>query len=528
MNPTKNPVIIHTLSVGIKKHRHMNQQDTSLIKFQAYSRELTNLKSIESLLSWDQETTMPSGGASTRAGQRETLASLYHERLISSRYRDLVELVANRIDDPWVQADVQETRRLQNKAIKIPPSLIRELAKTTSLAFNAWVEARLSSDFSIFYPWLTQIVHLKRQEAKCLQVGKTLYDALLDEYEPGSTESKLNRVFSRLRPKLTDLLEKLQSSRKQPSDNFLKGNYSIEKQKQFGKKILTAMGFDWNCGRLDHSPHPFCSGLSPRDVRITTRYEKENFGVAIFGMIHEGGHALYEQGLDNNRFGLPANTSISLGIHESQSRLWENVIGRSTHFWKYWYPLLQKTFPKHLDSVSFVHFLRWINRVKAGLIRVEADEVSYGLHVILRFELERELLSEKIEANELEIRWNHLMEDFLGVHPSDASTGILQDVHWASGLFGYFPTYLIGSIYATQLYSQAQRELSGLDKSIENGDLLQIREWLRERIHRQGKVYQADELLQKVTGETLSETQFIDYLKGKYQMLFDDVRLDHA
>ena len=482
MNPTKNPVIIHTLSVGIKKHRHMNQQDTSLIKFQAYSRELTNLKSIESLLSWDQETTMPSGGASTRAGQRETLASLYHERLISSRYRDLVELVANRIDDPWVQADVQEARRLQNKAIKIPPSLIRALAKTTSLAFNAWVEARLSSDFSIFYPWLTQIVHLKRQEAKCLQVGKTLYDALLDEYEPGSTESKLNRVFSRLRPKLTDLLEKLQSSRKQPSDNFLKGNYSIEKQKQFGKKILTAMGFDWNCGRLDHSPHPFCS----------------------------------------------ANTSISLGIHESQSRLWENVIGRSTHFWKYWYPLLQKTFPKHLDSVSFVHFLRWINRVKAGLIRVEADEVSYGLHVILRFELERELLSEKIEANELEIRWNHLMEDFLGVHPSDASTGILLDVRGAGGLFGYFPTYLIGSIYATQLYSQAQRELSGLDKSIENGDLLQIREWLRERIHRQGKVYQADELLQKVTGETLSETQFIDYLKGKYQMLFDDVRLDHA
>ncbi len=509
------------LDSGTRKNSCMTQESSPLEQFQTYSRQLSDLRSASSLLNWDQETKMPPRGVADRAGQAATLARLYHQRLVSDRYRDLMEQAESHSDDPWTQADVREARRLHGKATKLPPTLVSELARTTSLAFDAWTSARQASDFTSFAPWLTRIVALKRQEAECLQIGQTRYDALLDEYEPGAREADLHRVFCRLRPLLTDLLGRLLASRKQPPPNLLKGHYPIAEQKRFGRQVLTAMGFDWDSGRLDQSPHPFCSGLSPRDVRITTRYNEEDFGVAIFGMIHEAGHGLYEQGLDSERHGLPATSSISLGIHESQSRLWENLVGRSRGFWQHWYPLLQEAFPGQFDGLPLDGFLGGINRVDAGLIRVEADEVSYGLHVILRFELERELLAGNLEADELETRWNLLMEDFLGIRPPDAATGVLQDVHWSSGLFGYFPTYLIGTMYATQFYLQALKELPDLEESIAGGDLSQLREWLRDRIHLQGKLYQAEELVQQVTGTILSDSQFVDYLTWKYERLYD-------
>ena len=464
---------------------------------------------------------MPAGGGSSRAGQLATLASLHHERLISDRYGDLIDEAGNSSENPWEQADVREARRLHEKARKLPSELVSELARTTSLAHDAWVAARRDSDFPAFAPWLTRILELKRREAECLDTGETPYDALLDNYEEGATQAHLQQVFARVRPRLTGLLERILQSGKQPRSDLLKGDYPVKKQEAFGRQILTAMGFDWNSGRLDRSPHPFCTGLTPSDVRITTRYREEDFTVAIFGIIHEGGHALYEQGLDTERYGLPATTTISLGIHESQSRLWENHVGRSPSFWGHWYPVLQNAFPGQLDRLSLGQFLRGINRVDAGLIRVEADEVSYGLHVILRFELERELLAGNLEVAELDERWNQLMEEFLGVRPPDAASGVLQDVHWSSGLFGYFPTYLIGTIYATQFYQQAVQEVPDLEASIGRGDLSDLRKWLRNRIHRQGKLYQAEELVKRVAGEPMNDGQFSDYLTQKYLNLYD-------
>ena len=499
----------------------MTQGNTPGEQFQALSRQLADLRSTLSLLIWDQETQMPRQGVDDRAGQVATLAGLYHERLVSDRYGEVIDQVESLSDDAWTQADVREARRLHSKATRLPPALVRELARTTSLAYHAWVAARQASDFAAFAPWLTRIVGLKRQEAECLKIGETRYDALLDEYEPGATEAHLHQVFSRLRPRLTDLLGRIQGSGKQPSSELLKGHYPVAEQKRFGRRVVTAMGFDWDSGRLDQSPHPFCSGLTPRDVRITTRYNTADFGVAIFGMIHEAGHGLYEQGLDSERYGLPATATISLGIHESQSRLWENLVGRSPGFWQYWYPHLQETFPGQLDGLPLHGFVRGINRVEAGLIRVEADEVSYGLHVILRFELERELLAGNLEVDELESQWKVMMEDFLGVRPPDAATGVLQDVHWSSGLFGYFPTYLIGTIYATQFYRQALQDLPGLEESIAEGDLSPLRQWLRDRIHRKGKLYPAEELVQQVTGDALSDDEFVDYLNEKYQRLYE-------
>ncbi len=499
----------------------MTQENSPLEGFRTLSRQLTDLQSILSALNWDQETTMPAGGGSSRAGQFATLASLHHERLISDRYRDLIDEAGNNTADPWEQADVREARRLHEKARKLPPELVAELARTTSLAHEVWVEARRDSDFPAFAPWLTRIVELKRREAECLETGETLYDALLDHYEEGATEAQLQQVFSRVRPRLTGLLQRILQSGKQPGPDLLKGHYPEEQQEALGRQILTAMGFDWSRGRLDRSPHPFCTGLAPTDVRLTTRYREDDFTVALFGTMHEGGHGLYEQGLDAQRYGLPATATVSLGIHESQSRLWENQVGRSSGFWSHWYPVLRKAFPGQLDSLSRDQFLRGINHVEAGLIRVEADEVSYGLHVILRFELERELLAGTLEVAELEERWNQLMEEFLGVRPPDAASGVLQDVHWSSGLFGYFPTYLIGTIYATQFYQQAAEEVPDLEGSIKEGDLSDLREWLRRRIHRHGKLYRAEELVRRVTGEPMNDDRFSDYLTLKYQNLYD-------
>ena len=499
----------------------MTNENSVLEEFRALSRQLSDLRSVLGILTWDQETIMPTGGGTFRAGQVATLAGLHHKWLVSDRYGDLIEEAGNSASDSWEQADVREARRRHEKARKLPPSLVSELARTTSLAYDAWVAARSDSDFPAFSPWLTRVLELKRREAECLRTGGTLYDALLDEYEEGATEAHLQQVFSRLRPRLTNLLERILQSGKQPPSDLLEGQYPVEQQKQFGRRILTAMGFDWDSGRLDQSPHPFCAGLSPGDVRITTRYREEDFAVAIFGIIHEGGHALYEQGLDRERFGLPATTTISLGIHESQSRLWENQVGRSPSFWRHWYPILQSNFPGQLDGLGLDTFLRGINRVDAGLIRVEADEVSYGLHVILRFELERELLTGNLEVAELEERWNQLMEAFLGVRPPDAASGVLQDVHWSSGLFGYFPTYLIGTIYATQFYQQALQEIPDLEASIGQGNLSDLREWLRDGIHRQGKLYQAEELVTQVTGEPMNDGRFTDYLTRKYESLYD-------
>ena len=484
------------------------------------SRELCDLGSTLRLLQWDQETMMPFLGSSFRARQIATLAALYHQKLTDPKLREILDSLKTKELELWLRASVQELYRQYEKAIRIPPELVRELAETTSLAYAAWVTARQESDFNAFGPWLEKIVHLKRRQAICLQPAGSLYDALLDDYEPGATARELDKLFSNLRPKLSSLLARIQASPRQPDKNVLQGHFPLAKQETFARTVLVALGFEWETGRLDVSPHPFCTGLSPRDVRITTRYSENDFTSSLFGTMHEAGHALYEQGLEPEHFGLPACDTISLGIHESQSRLWENQVGRSQNFWEYWFPRLKETFTGQFNGVLLEDFVHVINRVEASLIRVEADEVTYGLHVILRYELEKLLLEDKLPIADLEETWNARMKEYLGISPSRAADGVLQDTHWSQGLIGYFPTYLLGNLYAAQIFSQAQESISDLDSQIRSGQLISLREWLRQQIHRRGKTVSAQQLISDVSGEPLRSKFFLDYLENKFGRLY--------
>lgn len=484
------------------------------------SRELFDLQSILQSLAWDQETMMPPKGAALRAGQISTLASLYHQKLLQPDWGELLDGLEEQDSEIWEKASLREMRRRIKKATQVPNELVKELAETTSLAYQLWVEARQESDFSKFAPTLQRVVALKREEARCLQESNSLYEALLDEYEPEMTTQKLDSIFTELRPQLSELLGKIQQSSSQPDLSLLRGGFSQERQEEFGREVLTAMGFDWQAGRMDTSPHPFCSGLTPFDVRITTRYSERDFTSAFFGVVHEGGHALYEQGLGKEHVGLPACEAISLGIHESQSRLWENQVGRSRPFWKHWLPRLRLAFPGQFKEARLEEFVHAVNRVEASFIRVEADEVTYGLHVILRYELEKDLIEGDLEVVDLERAWDEKMDRYLGLRPSSSAQGVLQDTHWSQGLIGYFPTYLLGNLYAAQVYHQARQSIPSLEEKIEEGNLLLLREWLLENIHSRGKTVTASELIQDVSGGPLNAQFFITYLKEKFGTMY--------
>lgn len=488
--------------------------------FQERTRRLADLASTVAILSWDQETMMPPAGGVWRARQLSTLAALHHEQLTDPAWEELLERLEEEDLDLWGRASLREFRRQYDKARRLPESLVRELAETTSLASQHWVRAREASDFQLFQPWLEKVLHLKRQQAACLQCSNTLYEALLDEYEPGMQEARLEELFRGLQPALSSLLQRIQASPVFDQVPALQGNFPIESQRELGREIMTAMGFDWNAGRLDVSPHPFCTGLTPRDVRITTRYSESDFTNSLFGILHETGHALYEQGLDPEHYGLPACDAISLGIHESQSRLWENQVGRSLPFWTHWFPRLRQVFAGRLEGVSLEDFLRRINRVRPSLIRVDADEVTYGLHVILRYELEQRMIQGSLEVAELPEAWNQRMEEYLGIVPERDAEGVLQDTHWSQGLIGYFPTYLLGNLYAAQIYACARRSIPDLEGQIRSGEMRSLREWLREQVHRPGKTLTADELIEKISGKPLDTQDLLGYLEDKFRSLY--------
>lgn len=488
-------------------------------RFKQCAQELSDLRSILQTLNWDQEAMMPAAGGPFRARQLSTLAALYHQKLTEPAIGELLNELQDAELDLWGRSSVKEMRRQYDKAVRVPQELVRELAETTSLSYEAWVPARRESDYAAFAPWLNKVVRLKREEARCLQVSGSLYETLLDDYEPGTKTAQLDRIFSILRPKLTVLLQKIQTSALQPDPKLLDGDYPREKQEAFGREVLSAMGFDWRAGRLDTSPHPFCAGLTPRDVRITTRYSDREFTSSLFGIVHEAGHALYEQGLHPDYFGLPACDTISMGIHESQSRLWENQVARGKPFWSYWFPRLQAVFPS-LDKTGFDDFVRAVNQVEASLIRVDADEVTYGLHVILRYELEKSLIHDELQVEDLEASWKAKMKEYLGVEPQRSAEGALQDMHWSHGLMGYFPTYVLGNLYAAQMYWQAQRDIPALEQSIRHGDLLPLRDWLRRQVHQHGKTLSAQELITNISGEPLSPHYFLSYLEEKFDSLY--------
>lgn len=494
------------------------------------ARRSTALSSIGQLLNWDQETYMPPAGGAFRAEQSSLIAELHHKHATDKRVGDLIaaceqdrHLIANNA----VAANMREFRRDYERLTKLPSDLVAELAKVGSQAQEVWKEAREKNDFNMFAPWLEKMFDLSRKKADCYGApsGGERYDALLDEYEPGMTAREIESIFTPLRTRLTDLVQRVAKVGKHPDTAMLKHAIPADKQHAFGLMVLKAMKFDLDAGRLDVTTHPFCSGLAPGDTRLTTRYRDESFTDALYGTMHEAGHGLYEQGLPKvatreDLYGQPLAESISLGIHESQSRMWENLVGRSREFWTWALPLAKKEYGSALGNVDLNDMYKAVNTVKPSLIRVEADEGTYNMHVMVRFEMERALLSGAMKVKDVPAEWNRRYKDYLGIDVPDNRRGCLQDVHWSFGLIGYFPTYTLGNLYAAQFWETIVQQIPDLKAQISRGEFGALREWLREKIHKHGKHYRADELCKNITGKALSADPLLRYLEGKVKDVY--------
>lgn len=488
------------------------------------SREMALLGSCGSVLGWDEQTYMPPGGAEHRAGQLALLAGLHHQQATDPRLGDLLGEVEGSpvVADPESPeaVNVREWRRSYDRRVKLPRSLVEELARVTSEAHPVWVKARELRDFETFRPVLGTVVALKRQEADCLGPGGDRYDALLDEYEPGARSADIASMFDSLRPELVRLVTAVLDSRVKPDASLLDRDYPVDRQRVLGELAASWIGFDFHRGRLDVAAHPFCSGIGPGDTRMTTRYDPRDFTESFFGVLHETGHGLYDQGLDPEHQGTPMGDAVSLGVHESQSRLWENFVGRGRSFWDYAFPIARGLFPAALGGVDRDAFHQAINRVEPSLIRTQADEVTYNLHILIRFRLERALIGGDLPVDELPDAWNAAYREDLGVVPRHDAEGCLQDVHWSAGLFGYFPTYTLGNLFAAQIHQAASRDLGGLDGPASRGDHAALLGWLRDRIHRQGQRFRPPTLIERATGEPPSSTYLVHALNVKYRALY--------
>ena len=497
----------------------------ALATLRAKLLEIQHLKDAAALLSWDQETYMPAGGGQTRAEQLATLQTLAHVKLVSPEIEDLLlphidpttglaNAGANGLDDAS-KALLRETWRDFSRAKKLPSDFINRLERECSLAQQTWAEARRRNDFMHFLPNLQTIIALKDEEINYLGYADSPYDALLDTYEPGATVAQLQPLFASLRHGLLELLNRVRETASPPDDQFLFQPYDESQQIEFGKLVLRGMGYDFNRGRLDLSAHPFTTSFHPTDVRVTTRVFEKDLPSCLFSCIHEGGHGLYDQGLPQEQYGTPLGESLSLGIHESQSRLWENNVGRSKVFWTYFFPLLQQHFPSQLGAVSLDTFHAALNRVTPSLIRVEADEVTYNLHIMVRFDIELALIEKRVQVKDLPDLWQEKMREYLGIVPERDADGVLQDVHWSLGALGYFPTYTLGNLYAAMFFQQACRDVPTLETDIQRGHLRPLKTWLNHNIHQYGRHYSAAELLHRITGRTLSVKPFLSYLRTK-------------
>jgi len=479
------------------------------------------------VLGWDRETYMPRGGAEHRANQLSLLAGLGHQWGTSPRIGELLEQVEGTDlgdADGAKAVNVREARRQFDRATKMPQKLVEEISRVTSLAQQAWIDARKEADFSKFQPWLEQIVSLKRDEAQAVGYGDGIpYDALLDEFEPGTTAAEVTAAFTPLREELVKLVGGIRESGVQPNHEILTRTYPQTAQAEFGTKVAAAIGFDFDRGRLDVTTHPFCSGFGPGDCRLTTRYDEHHFPGAFFGTMHEAGHGIYEQGLDPDAFGTAMGSSRSLGIHESQSRMWENFVGRSRAFWNHFYSDAQSTFPDALGDTSLDDFYAAINDVRPSMIRVEADEVTYNLHIMLRFEIEQPLIAGDLQPADVPSVWNEKFEQFFGIVPKNDSEGCMQDIHWSAGLIGYFPTYALGNMYAAQFFNAAARELGDLHTMFAKGEFEPLKNWLNVNIHQRGQQYRAPRMAEVVAGETLSHEPLVEHLNSKFKPLY---RLD--
>jgi carboxypeptidase Taq len=414
---------------------------------------------------------------------------------------------------------IKVTARLYDKRTRLPADFVGEFARISSDAHLVWEEARAESNFSKFQPHLERIVEMRRRYADFFAPYEHVYDPLLDYFEPGLKTAEVQEIFSTLRPHQIALIQAIQD-RSQVDDSFLHQNYEERKQWDFGVSVISEFGYDWKCGRQDKATHPFTQGIGSGDVRITTRFLEDYGASALFSTMHECGHALYEQGVDPELGRTPLGKGASLAIHESQSRMYENLIGRSYSFWSHFYPQLQDTFPAQLGNVDLETFYKGINKVEPSLIRVEADEATYNLHIMLRLELEIELMEGSLEVKDLPQAWNSKMEESLGVRPPNDALGVLQDIHWSSGMIGYFSTYALGNLISVQLWECANQDISDLDEQIRQGEFAAITGWMREHIHRLGAKFEPQELVQRVTGSKIDPTPYIRYLKKKYGEIY--------
>ncbi len=487
----------------------------------AQLRKLADINYASGLLQWDQEVYMPVKGAEIRAQQLATLSGLAHEAGSAPEMGELLnELLMQPDLSEKQKRNVTEALRNYNDRIKYTTSFVMEMSKAVSESFQLWQEAKKTNNFSLFAPGLEKLVKLKLQECEMLGYKDHPYDALLNQYEPGITTKQLLILFEEVRRQLVPFVKSL-LDRPVINDDFTRLHYAKQQQWDFGMELLKEMGFDFDAGRQDISSHPFTINFNSRDVRVTTRINEKDMCEMIWSCIHEGGHALYEQGLPFEDYGLPSGEFLSLGIHESQSRLWENNAGRSLPFWKKYYPRLKTIYPEQLETVSLNDFYKAINKVEPSLIRTNADELTYHFHVMIRFELEVALMEGKIKVSDLPQLWNSKYKEYLGIDvPSDAQ-GVLQDVHWSHGSFGYFPTYSIGSFYAAQFYRQAAVEIPELINDIEKGNMKPLLDWLREKIHKHGRLYSSRELCSMVTGKDLDFNEFMMYAKEKYAGIYN-------
>ncbi len=482
--------------------------------------KIAHLNSTLALLSWDQEIYMPPKGAEVRARQFSTLSAMVHELSVDPEFEKLVYHLIHKSSFGFKEMrNLQETQEsiLQNK--KLPTTFVKKGAMARSEAFQTWEQARKEEDFKVFAPALTKIVALEREKADLLGFKGHPYDALLNLYEKDLTVVKLEKVFTQIKNDIVPLVKAI-SEKEQVDDSFLYQVYDKEDQFEFSLGLLREMKYDFNSGRQDISTHPFTINFNANDVRVTTRVNKNDIAEVIWSTIHEGGHGLYEQGLPSNNYGLPSGEYVSLGIHESQSRVWENNIGRAKHWWNYLYPKLQSVFPNQLGEVALDTFYRAVNKVQPSLIRTSADELTYHIHVLIRYEIEKSLMEGEVEIVDLEELWNSKYQEYLGVTPSKPSEGVLQDIHWSHGSLGYFPTYSLGSLYAAQFYAQAEKDILGLPLQLESGNVDAFLKLMRKNIHQHGKLYTAEQLCEKFTGEPLNIAHFVKYAKKKYRGIY--------
>ncbi|CAM2788107.1 carboxypeptidase M32 [Paenibacillus sediminis] len=497
------------------------------VKLDAYKELVRKIKSYYeslALMYWDLRTGAPRKGAEVRAASIGVLSTEMFKLQISSEMEEYLQFLMqpdvfhtlSEID----QKSLKESKRQFDLSKKIPPAKYQEYTELTTYAETVWEEAKEKADFAMFEPYLKKIVDMLQEFIEFWGIKGTRYDTLLDMYEPGITVEKLDQVFGRLRDRLVPLIEKVQKASYVPEAGFLNQTFPKQQQDEFGRFILREMGYDFEAGRLDETVHPFETTINSGDVRVTTHYYENDVASALFSTLHEGGHALYEQNVSKELSATPLGEGTSMGIHESQSRTWENMIGRSRSFWKRYFTDLQKHFPEQLNGITVDQFYEGINKSENSLIRIESDELTYNLHIIIRYEIEKMLFNENLSVHDLPKVWNEKYEQYLGISPSHDGEGVLQDVHWAGGSFGYFPSYALGNMYGAQIMNTLRKEITDFESLLEKGELHPIKEWLTDKIYRHGKMLTPSEIIMQVTGEELNPDYLADYLEEKYTEIY--------